>query len=143
MKKLSKRLLSWMLTISMLCSLLVVTVSAAEPAFKSTAAKVSGSDTFTVSFTQPEAKTVASISLTISFDKAAFEITNIAVAPYANMQPDLNGCNNNGQISIAYTDPSSDATTNVPANTTLISATFKIKEGATSGAKEFKVCQLY
>lgn len=123
----------------MLCSLLMVTASAAEPAFKSTAAKVSGSDTFTVSFTQPEAKTVASISLTISFDNAAFEITEIANAPFANMQPDLAGCNNNSKISIAYTDPNSEAETNVPAGTTLISATFKIKEGATSGAKVFSV----
>ena len=123
----------------MLCSLLMVTASAAEPAFKSTAAKVSGSDTFTVSFTQPEAKTVASISLTISFDNTAFEITKIANAPFANMQPDLAGCNNNSKISITYTDPNSEAETNVPAGTTLISATFKIKEGATSGAKVFSV----
>ena len=123
----------------MLCSLLMVTASAAEPAFKSTAAKVSGSDTFTVSFTQPEAKTVASISLTISFDNTAFEITEIANAPFANMQPDLAGCNKNSKISITYTDPNSEAETNVPAGTTLISATFKIKEGATSGAKVFSV----
>lgn len=139
MKTAAKRMLSLMLAISMLCSLLMVTASAAEPAFKSTAAKVSGSDTFTVSFTQPEAKTVASISLTISFDNAAFEITEIANAPFANMQPDLAGCNNNSKISIAYTDPNSEAETNVPAGTTLISATFKIKEGATSGAKVFSV----
>ena len=139
MKTAAKRMLSLMLAISMLCSLLMVTASAAEPAFKSTAAKVSGSDTFTVSFTQPEAKTVASISLTISFDNTAFEITEIANAPFANMQPDLAGCNKNSKISITYTDQNSEAETNVPAGTTLISATFKIKEGATSGAKVFSV----
>ena len=123
----------------MLCSLLIVTASAAEPAFKSTAAKVSGSDTFTVSFTQPEAKTVASISLTISFDKEAFEITEIANAPYANLQPDVGGGNRNGKVSIAYTDSTLEANTTVASGTTLLSITFKIKDGATNGSKPFSV----
>ena len=75
--------LSWLLVFSMVLSMTVTTVFAAEGnAFQSTATQVSGDKSFTVTFTQPTTLTVSALTLRIGFDNNVFEITEIATGIY-------------------------------------------------------------
>ena len=140
MKTLFKRGVAYVLTLSMLMSLLFTTAFASGNAFQTTAANtVKAGDTFTVSFTQPTTLTMSSVGLKITFDKSAFEITEIANAPFAAFQPSVSGCNNSGNVAISYTDASMEANTQLPAGTVLLSITFRVRDTATAGEKTFTV----
>ncbi len=119
----------------------VVTVAGEAPSGALALSKTSlfHGETLEVSFTQPKAQTVSSISLSVSFDNAVFELTEIAPAPYANLQPDKAGANGAGLVSIAYTDPSLDANTAVAAGTVLLKLSFLVKDGAADGATAISV----
>lgn len=141
MKQIKNRFLAAMLVLCLLLTTLPMTALAAGNAFsvEKSSIAVGDTSTFKVSFTQPTTLTVSGLGLTLNFDKNAFEITSIDHAPYAAMQPDVTGCNNAGNVSIAYTDPTFDAATNVAENTVLLSVHFKVKDGATAGDKTFSI----
>ena len=141
MKQIKNRFLAAMLVLCLLLTTLPMTALAAGNAFsvEKSSVAVGDTSTFKVSFTQPTTLTVSGLGLTLNFDKNAFEITSIDHAPYAAIQPDVTGCNNAGNVSIAYTDPTFDAATNVAENTVLLSVHFKVKDGATAGDKTFSI----
>ena len=141
MKQIKNRFLAAMLVLCLLLTTLPITALAAGNVFsvEKSSIAVGDTSTFKVSFTQPTTLTVSGLGLTLNFDKNAFEITSIDHAPYAAMQPDVTGCNNAGNVSIAYTDPTFDAATNVAENTVLLSVHFKVKDGATAGDKTFSI----
>lgn len=141
MKQIKNRFLATMLVLCLLLTTLPMTALAAGNAFsvEKSSIAVGDTSTFKVSFTQPTTLIASGLGLTLNFEKDAFEITSIDHAPYAAMQPDVTGCNNAGNVSIAYTDPTYDATTNVAANTVLLSVHFKVKDGATIGDKTFSI----
>ena len=142
MVRTSKRVLAAIVTLCLMLTMLPATVFASSTdAFAISKTSVCTGDTFTVSFTQPTTLTMSGVSLKVSFDKTAFEITEIANAPYAAFQPGIEGCNNAGSVAIAWTDPTYDANTSLAAGTVLLSVTFKAKDTATIGDKEFNVAE--
>ena len=89
-------------------------------------------ESFTVSFKQPTALTVASISLGVAFDNAAFEVTDM-----------INGANASGKVSIGYTDPTYDANTAVAAGTELLRFTLRVKDGAAAGEHAVSLAEFF
>jgi|GEM_PF-5838794 len=134
-----RRIFPFLLALCLIGGLLPASALAAGDAFRVGASSAKSGDSLTVSFTQPTSLTVSTVSLTIAFDKDAFEITEIAQAPYANLQPDKDGCNSRGSVSIAYTDDTMDANTALAAGTVLLSLTFRVRDGASPGIKTFSV----
>lgn len=134
MKKLHKRALA---VVMAFCLMLLAfsTSFAAADALVVSKTQVSAGDTFTVEFKQPETQEVSGLGLTIQFDNKAFEITQIAKAPYTVTQPDVSGCNTNGNVTINYYVAVDDPKTRINADTVLLSITFKVKADATPGAK--------
>jgi len=92
-----------------------------------------------MTFTMPETVVASSLGLKVLFDNTAFEITNIAEAPYTDMQPYLPGCNNAGNVMVSYCDPTYDANTTITKGTVLLEVTFKVKEDAELGEKVFEI----
>ncbi len=101
--------------------------------------RVAPGKTFKMTFTQPETVVASSLSLNIEFDNEAFEIVEIANAPYADIQPNMAGCNNNGNVAISWVDPTFDANTEIAEGTTLLQVTFKAKETAELGTRNFNI----
>jgi|GEM_PF-4295432 len=134
-----KRWLSLLLSLCLIVGLFPLSAAAAGDAFQVGASSAKAGDSLTVSFTQPTSLTVSTVSLTIAFDRETFEITDIAPAPFANTQPDKDGSNSRGWISIGYTDSTYDANTSLAAGTVLLSATFRVRDGTTPGDKVFAV----
>lgn len=135
MKKLHKRALAVAVAFCLVLVMAFSTSFAATDALVVSKTQVSVGDTFTVKFTQPETQYVSGLGLTIKFDNTAFEITKIANAPYANLQPDVSGSNKNGSIGLAYSDTTLNPNTKINAGTELLSIIFKVKADATPGAK--------
>ncbi len=95
--------------------------------------------TFKMIFTQPETVLASSLGLNIGFDNEAFEIVEVAEAPYAALQPDIEGCNNAGNVAISWVDPTFDANTTIEEGTILLEVTFFVKEGTPLGVKNFDI----
>jgi len=101
--------------------------------------EVGAGETFVMTFKMPETLVASSLGLKVLFDNTAFEITNIAEAPYTDMQPYLPGCNNAGNVMVSYCDPTYDANTTITEGTVLLEVTFKVKADAELGNKAFEI----
>ncbi len=110
-----------------------------QHAFTLNKQKVAENVVFKMTFTQPKTVVASSLGLNIEFDNNAFEIIEIAEAPYADMQPDMTGCNAEGNIAISWCDPTYDANTEIAKGTKLLEVKFRVKEGATLGEEQIKI----
>ncbi|MDL2274442.1 hypothetical protein LJC34_07910, partial [Oscillospiraceae bacterium OttesenSCG-928-G22] len=141
MKRTANRFVSLLCILCLLAVMIPLPAYAEGDAFQVSQTLVKAEDTFTVSFTQPETLTVSSLTLRFSFDKDAFEVTEIPNPPYRAVRPTEATANTSGIIGIGYEDDTLDANTNIAAGTVLLSATFKVREGASIGEKSFTIAQ--
>ena len=133
-----RRLITITAALLLLLTLLTFGALAADPALTVSDTSVAPGDTFTVTFTMPKDVKASSISLTIGFENHRFELVS-AAGPYANLQPDLEGSNARGSVSIGYTDPTMEANTLVAAGTVLLSADFKVHGAEPALSKTIQV----
>ena len=121
--------------------MLPVPVLAASDFFTVDKTSAKPGETITVEFTtSDEIDTVGVVNLKISFDKDAFEPTSIAwatIGSMSSMGTTVAVAKTSGVFSNSYDDML--AATVLPANTTIVTATFVVKEGATAGDKTFTV----
>lgn len=139
MKKLQKRALAVAMAFCLVLVMAFSTSFAATDALVVSKTQVSTGDTFTVTFTQPTDVMLSTMGFSLKFDKETFEITSIDQIPYADSKPTPTGSNASGKITISYNDPEYDANTSISTNTVLLSATFKVKDSASAGAKNFVI----
>ncbi len=134
-----KKIITSLIAFCMLFSVMQTAVSAGNDAFVISKDTVSVGETFNVSFTLPGSVRASSLGVNFTFDREAFEITNIAHTDYSDLQPYLPGCNEAGNVAISWCDPTFDANTDISAGTLLLSVDFKVKKSAPSGTKVFEV----
>ena len=140
MKSLFKSIIASALIVSVLMSLFVTMIFASENALQTNApSAVKAGDEFSVCFVQPVTLTISSFNLIIAFDNTAFEIVEIDEPPYKNSLPNIANCNNDGNVSILYTDTSFAANTELASGTVLLNIKFRVKDTATEGSKDFTV----
>ena len=141
----NKRIRSLLLSVVLICSMLATAVPAiAAPGDSGVSASVteaSPGDTFTVTLKVPEtAKKISDMSLKVLFDNTVFEVTEYtipSIAGMAKMQSTVAEANSNAFFSATYDSESSDA--DVTFTGIELTATFKVKDGATTNTYEFKL----
>ncbi len=139
MKNFTKRLLSVVISVLIVLSVMPTAFASAAEAWKFSKTEVTVGEEFVMTFDLPETVLASSLGLHILFDNTVFEITNIAHANYADMQPYLPGCNQNANVAISWCDPTFDANTTIEAGTELLNVTFKVKDGAALGENTFEI----
>jgi hypothetical protein len=142
-----KKILSMVLALVLVCGMLPMTVLAAGPdiSFTSTApvGGVAANDTFDVTVSSAEITGAYSIAVKVSFDRNKLEVTNLAwnTTVKSTVGSNVTEANNNGYFSKSYVDNEEGKALEVPANTNFVTATFKVKTGATAGNTDITLTQ--
>lgn len=141
-----KRLTSTFMAILILAMMFPTAVFASGPVTVTLTTDAVGSvkanDTFTVTASIPAGITdkVSSLGIGISYDRTAFEITNIqspdAFEGSEKMVTSVSEAQSSDFVRAGYTSKESEADVDVSAGATLV-ITCKVKEGASAGSKDF------
>lgn len=142
----NKRIVSLLLSVAVICCLLLTVVVPAGAADNDSGVTASVSEasigsTFTVTLKVPKTtKQISDMSLKVHFNKDIFEVTEYTIPPIAgmnNMQSNVSEANLNGFFSATYESVTSDA--DITFNGLELTATFKVKDGATPGNSSFEL----
>lgn len=140
----NKRIVSLLLSVAVICCLLLTVVVPAGAADNDSGVTASVSEasigsTFTVTLKVPKTtKPISDMSLKVHFNKDVFEVTEYTIPSIAgmnNMQSNVSEANLNGFFSATYESVTSDA--DITFNGLELTATFKVKDGATPGNSSF------
>lgn len=140
----NKRIVSLLLSVAVICCLLLTVVVPAGAADNDSGVTASVSEasigsTFTVTLKVPKTtKPISDMSLKVHFNKDIFEVTEYTIPSIAgmnNMQSNVSEANLNGFFSATYESVTSDA--DITFNGLELTATFKVKDGATPGNSSF------
>ncbi len=137
MKKFTKRLLSVVLSVLIVMSVMPTAfASTAEPwSFSKT--EVKAGEEFVMTMEMPEDVHASSLGFKVVFDNTVFEIIEIPTTQWSDMQPNMAGCNKNGNVMISWCDPTFDANTDIAAGTNLLTVKFVAKADAVLGESTF------
>ena len=139
----NKRIVSLLLSVAVICCLLLTVVPAGaadnDSGVTASVSEASIGSTFTVTLKVPKTtKQISDMSLKVHFNKDIFEVTEYTIPSIAgmnNMQSDVSEANLNGFFSATYESVTSDA--DITFNGLELTATFKVKDGATPGNSSF------
>lgn len=140
----NKRIVSLLLSVAVICCLLLTVVVPAGAADNDSGVTASVSEasigsTFTVTLKVPKTtKQISDMSLKVHFDRDVFEVTEYtipSIAGMSEMQSNVSEANLNGFFSATYESVTSDA--DITFNGLELTATFKVKDGATPGNSSF------
>ncbi len=145
-----KKILSFILSITMLIGLIPGTSLSAMAADTKNALSTTATgtlksgDTFTATFTELETMSeVSSYEAGIAFDKNVLEVTDVKAAyiegtgQYSNT--DVKSANRAGEASTNVMSASAEADMTVPAGEELLTLTFKVKDGVKTGTTTLSV----
>ena len=144
-----KSILSVFLVIALLNSILALPAFAAGETltFTTTAAStgVKAGDTFNVSVDSKAISGAYSGDVKIKFDNTVFEVTALTwnTTIPATVHSTVEEANTNGFFSKGYVDNTNFEVLPIPDNTTFVTATFKVREGATSGASAIELVYMF
>lgn len=140
-----KKLLSLILAFTMVLTMLPTIAMAADEALQVSASSIVGDGTVTVTYRIPKSVQLGAIEVKISFDNTKLEATNVTWATIAGFNAftgsDTIETNNNGYFS-GSTLSANTSNVTVSADQNIVTATFKIKAGATPGSTDFTVEEL-
>lgn len=139
----NKRIVSLLLSVAVICCLLLTVVPAGaadnDSGVTASVSEASIGSTFTVTLKVPKTtKQISDMSLKVHFNKDIFEVTEYTIPSIAgmnNMQSNVSEANLNGFFSATYESVTSDA--DITFNGLELTATFKVKDGATPGNSSF------
>ena len=134
-----------MLIVSMLLLLMPIAAFAETEALQINTDKVTGDGEIEVSFVVPNSVTIANLDVKISFDNTKLEATEITWENLENMNPPqgstIEVANEKGYFSSTWLVYNDFDNIKTPDALKLVSAKFKIKEGATVGNATFAVTE--
>ena len=120
----------------MLFTFIPTQVFAAGNCLEITPASAKVGDEVTLTYTaQKEVNDLAAVSIRITFDSAKFGVTAVEYPKLSNFSPtgsNVKESNTNSWFSVSWTDE--DAGLVIPANTALVKATLKVKDGGGSSS---------
>ncbi len=139
----NKRIVSLLLSVAVIFCLLLTVVPAGaadnDSGVTASVSEASIGSTFTVTLKVPKTtKQISDMSLKVHFNKDIFEVTEYtipSIAGMTNMQSNVSEANSNGFFSATYESVTSDA--DITFNGLELTATFKVKDGATPGNSSF------
>lgn len=139
----NKRIVSLLLSVAVIFCLLLTVVPAGaadnDSGVTASVSEASIGSTFTVTLKVPKTtKPISDMSLKVHFNKDIFEVTEYtipSIAGMTDMQSNVSEANSNGFFSATYMSISSDA--DITFNGLELTATFKVKDGATPGNSSF------
>lgn len=139
----NKRIVSLLLSVAVIFCLLLTVVPAGaadnDSGVTASVSEASIGSTFTVTLKVPKTtKPISDMSLKVHFNKDIFEVTEYtipSIAGMTDMQSNVSEANLNGFFSATYMSISSDA--DITFNGLELTATFKVKDGATPGNSSF------
>lgn len=139
----NKRIVSLLLSVAVIFCLLLTVVPAGaadnDSGVTASVSEASIGSTFTVTLKVPKTtKQISDMSLKVHFNKDIFEVTEYTIPSIAgmnNMQSNVSEANLNGFFSATYESVTSDA--DITFNGLELTATFKVKDGATPGNSSF------
>ena len=141
----NKRIVSLLLSVAVIFCLLLTVVPAGaadnDSGVTASVSEASIGSTFTVTLKVPKTtKPISDMSLKVHFNKDIFEVTEYtipSIAGMTDMQSNVSEANLNGFFSATYMSISSDA--DITFNGLELTATFKVKDGATPGNSSFNL----
>ena len=140
-----RKIISIMLIVSMLLLLMPIAAFAETEALQINTDKVTGDGEIEVSFVVPNSVTIANLDVKISFDNTKLEATEITWENLENMNPPqgstIEVANEKGYFSSTWLVYNDFDNIKTPDALKLVSAKFKIKEGATVGNATFAVTE--
>ena len=139
----NKRIVSLLLSVAVIFCLMLTVVPAGaadnDSGVTASVSEASIGSTFTVTLKVPKTtKPISDMSLKVHFNKDIFEVTEYtipSIAGMTDMQSNVSEANLNGFFSATYMSISSDA--DITFNGLELTATFKVKDGATPGNSSF------
>ena len=139
----NKRIVSLLLSVAVIFCLLLTVVPAGaadnDSGVTASVSEASIGSTFTVTLKVPKTtKPISDMSLKVHFNKDIFEVTEYtipSIAGMTDMQSNVSEANSHGFFSATYMSISSDA--DITFNGLELTATFKVKDGATPGNSSF------
>lgn len=133
-----RRILSLFLTLTLLTSLMVPSVFAANNALSANKSVVAVGETITVSFAQPKTQSISAYDLNVGFDKTAFEAISVdRMTSVTDIAPDISAINNKASINLGYASANGTVDKQLEAGN-LFSVTFKALK---SGKYAFNITQ--
>lgn len=136
-----KRIISCLMIVCLMLTMLPTSAFATgENGITASAAKVKAGETFIVTLKIPNiSDALSNIEFNISFDKTVFEVIEYEKPSFATMSNTPSEANAAGRLTCTNTSSSGENDITALQSGGVMSATFKVKDGATNGTYKFDV----